>query len=173
MRSGQIGGEIFIYILAILIIGTIVIFGYKKAVELKEKGEDISVLQFKKQLESLIQSSMGSGNVFVEELPLPGGFSKICFIDRGKTNPSPEPSSDDLPSLVYNSWKDDVDKNIFLLQGSKVESFYIDKDRLKVDASTKKNCKGDSDLYLCCNALNGKVKLKFSGKGRVTFIAES
>lgn len=178
MRKAQLGSEIFVYILAILVIGLIVVFGYKKVVELREKGSDIEVLHFKKQLESLVKISMSSGNIFVEEMLLPKGFSKICFIDLtksadGKLN---APTNKDYSPIIYDSWNAKNQKNVFLVQGPKIESFYIDEKKLLIGIARTTapiKCSGNADSYICCDVNElGKIKLRFTGNGKSISISE-
>lgn len=168
-KQAQISSEIFVYVLAIIVIGLIVIFGYKRVTDISKSGNEIENLQFKKELESMIKNGMPAGNVFLEEYKLPPGFSKICFIDITKSAPSQQPDISVLPSMIYDSWNAKVEKNVFLVHQNKIESFYIDKERLEI-GTVSGECKGDDVSYQCCETKNGKVELKLSGAGKKTII---
>ena len=172
MKLSQIASEVFVYALAIIVVGLILVFGYKKIIDVKNAGDDISIIQFKKQLESTISSASGSGNILIEDFILPIGFSKICFIDLNNEIPlatSNPPTG--LPIIIFSSWKDKVRKNIFLLKGSKIEQYYIDKDKIGISDNTGTLCTSWDNCYTCKDVTNGKVSITFIGKGKKTLIS--
>jgi len=169
MKSAQTTTDIFVYAFAVIVVGLILVFGAKKIIEIRNTGSEVEIMQFEKQLETLISSARGSGNEFIENLNLPAGFSEICFIDLDK---SPSAPIQLTHPIIYDSWDAETQSNVFLVQNNKLKSFYIDNGVIKVSDNSVINCEKDNSAYICCKASDGKVKLKLSGKGRSVIVGE-
>ena len=158
MKNG-ISSEVFIYILGMIVIGIIVIFGYQKIASLAQAEQKVEIPRFQKQLESLVKSAMGSGNLIKEDVVLPRGFGEICVVDLDKSASS---SLQTTKPIIHDSWSDKVQKNVFLV-GKTTESFFIDKIK-PLDATNN---------FVCIPLTDGKAKLKFEGKGGYTLVEEN
>ena len=177
MKKSQTS-DIFIYAFAIIVVGLILIFGAKKVIDIKNTGNEVELLNFKKHLETLISSSRGSGNVFNESLELPAGFSEVCFIDLELEQAKVTSLTKFMIThpIIYNSWESQVENNVFLVQNNKLKSFYIKKEQIKLSGNPVGNCEIDNakpKAYICCKVNNGKVTLVFRGSGRSVLIGES
>ncbi|SRR3989338_2660516 len=80
-RRAQNPGEIFIYILTIVIVGIIFLFGYQSIRELMKRTDDVEAIQFQKRLESAVKSvSPEYGTVKRLSLPLSDDFNEVCVL---------------------------------------------------------------------------------------------
>ena len=166
MKSAQVSQNLFIYIFAILIIGLIFFFGYKKLISIKDTSNEVDIIKFKRSMQEVI-ASVGSGNVFIEDMEIPADFYKICFIDLEKPA---EKEFKDIYPLIYDSWSSNIKKNVFLLRNNNLQSFYFD--NIKIAEQDGITCFGKASTYLCCDSVNDKVKLRFSGRSAVTYIGD-
>lgn len=169
MRArAEVSSSVFLYILAVIVIGSILIFGYKRVMDITKSGDEIQVLEFRKFIENHINNGLGSGNELVEDITLPTGFSELCFVNLKQT-PDDTIKSDLKNDLIFDSWKAGIEKNVFLVRGNKIESFYVDKERLVI-GDEGSNCNGVLDYSLCCNVKDGKIELRFTGKGKKVMV---
>ena len=124
------------YILAVLIFGLIVIFGYREISNLMQKQQQVDLINFENNLKDVIKrlsSSYGDKKVYDTENPLkvPSGYNKLCFIELDKPKTG-YVSSSNYP-LIYNSWDDNVQANVFLDDAK--HSFYADNITIEPDNS--------------------------------------
>ncbi|MDO8480574.1 MAG: hypothetical protein Q7S65_02025 [Nanoarchaeota archaeon] len=82
MRA-QIAGQVFIYIITLVVVVVILIFGYRSITSFKERTEDISALQFRQELESSIRTISGQyGTLKVKQFPLDSSYQELCFVNN-------------------------------------------------------------------------------------------
>ncbi|MCK5107103.1 MAG: hypothetical protein KAQ83_00065, partial [Nanoarchaeota archaeon] len=109
-RKAQIQTQIFVYVLATIIIGAILLYGYRSIFMMREKGEQIDLISFKTEMqEEVIKMSNDYGSARALTFRTPSSFSEVCFIDLSKT---PNADIKDNHPLVYESWVDDT-ANVF------------------------------------------------------------
>lgn len=160
-KKSQISGQVFIYILAAMLFVLILIWGVKAISDLKVKSEQAALIDLKTELSSAIKSVRSTADVKKRTLVLPSNFDKICFIDLNayaEQNAGIKQES----TMIYDSWKDRVRQNVFLLPRGDFE-MYIDK--LEVNEPGGKR-------WLCINAVNGQVSLRLEGKGDRTKVSK-
>src|SRR3989338_10330750 len=81
-RKAQIQTEIFVYIIAIVIVGLILIFGYNAVKDFGSKSEQVELLSFKKDMEGTFKTVASSyGEIQIKKLKLPVGFEELCFVN--------------------------------------------------------------------------------------------
>lgn len=80
-RKSQIMGQIFIFILAALIIGVIILIGYSAISSTINKSCEVEQLTFKTKIESLIERSSSFGSLSKQSVIAPCEYEKVCFID--------------------------------------------------------------------------------------------
>lgn len=133
-KKTQISAQIFIYLMAVVIIGVILLVGYKSITTLINNGKLINIDNFKKIFEQDILTyakQYNSQKKIQEKLP-PNGFDEICIADsrinqKFSTELKNNPQLENYP-LIKVSIENDADYNIFLLNKKKIiDSFYIDK----------------------------------------------
>ena len=159
-KNSQIN-QVFIYILTLIVFALILVYGYNAISKFISKGEEIGILQIKKELENSIQkTSRDFGSVVKKQIQVPGKFSRICFVDIDKSNFSDlqeicNPSNDDeYNAIVCDSWKSNTQFNTFLIESNgDMESFFIGEVQV------------DSPFYDCINIVQNRVTLRLEGTG--------
>ena len=89
IKKAEISGEIFIYILAIVIFALTLLYGYKAIAFFNEKGEQISYAQMYNDLKQEVEKVEGDtyGTVKKYIMDVPGGYQKACFVNSKGREP--------------------------------------------------------------------------------------
>lgn len=158
--------EIFFFILAIVIIGLLLLFGVKYIMELGTKVNQIDVLRFKTDIEGYAKEI---GPVYGKwqkiELDVPGGIDKICFVQHETFTESPlyiqqegicTKGHEDYDLLMCSAWQEDSSRNVFTKPFDELD-LGIDLGALEVGSSYEQ--------YLCFDTTSGFLKIKMTGKG--------
>lgn len=169
MKSGQIFSTIFIYVIALIVMAMIFVYGYSAVKSVMGKGEQVLFIQMKTDIVAAIEDvSSDMGRVDKKEIQIPGTYNVVYFIDLAylDTDKSSadlcnrESINDDYNPVVCDAWTDSNSEaefpNLFLVHGTSVESFYI----------------GDIQIvegYKKFRAPRGKITLRLEGvaDGRV------
>ena len=158
-RKAQNIGQIFIYIVAIVIVAVILIFGYKSIIDFNNRAKQIELVQFQKKLESSIKSITPQyATVKKKDFMISNEYKQVCFV----RNYDVDYSSAVLPTtfkdypLIEDSVMSGTGKNIFLIKTNKqiAESFEISEISFE-----------DSDIFNCFNIANSRLSVKIEGKG--------
>ena len=169
-KKSQIMGQVFIYILAIVIFSMVLLYGYKAIKGFTKQQEDITLIQLKTQVAQTIESiSYDTGTVRSPSFDIPAKYKQVCFADLSKLS---EATSIGGPCystvwrpreypIICDSWEAGVEKNLFLVATLEEEPYYVG--NITVD-----NQYG----LLCINATQGKIKLRLEGLGDKTKISE-
>src|SRR3989338_11458181 len=79
--KGQIVGQIFIYVLAIVVMGAILIFGYNAIADFRSKSSQVSTIRIQSDVSSAIESlSSDFGSVKKKEIFL-DEYSSLCLVE--------------------------------------------------------------------------------------------
>ncbi len=163
MRKAQAQSQAFIYILAIIIIGMLLIFGVKYIGQIMNKVEDINLLQFKTDLESdanRIGPSYGTWEKL--EIDIPDGVETVCFVESADSISGGvlstgicDANSDDYDFRMCNAWQDDTSRNVYTVPFDALDTgIYLGE--IEVDSS---------EGYLCFDVGDSKLKIKMTGYG--------
>lgn len=154
-KKAQIQTQIFVYVLATIIIGAILLYGYRSIFMMREKGEQIDLISFKSEVqEEIIKMSNDYGSSRIVKFRTPSSSQEICFIDLSK-NPNPE-IKDDHP-LVYESWSDKT-SNVFLIDELAEEFLLVQQNEIPL-------IEIDNKGYLCMPTLNNNIQVRLEGIG--------
>ena len=148
-KRAQIVGQIFIYVLAIVVMGVILIYGYSAISDFRSKSSQVSTIRLQSDLSSSIDAlSADYGSVKKKELHL-DEYSRICLVESYE-----QPSLDGLTvdPLIRDSIRSATGKNAFLLKETVEASFTVD--AISVDPDV-----------LCLPARVNRVELRLEGKG--------
>jgi hypothetical protein len=134
MRKAQISSQIFTYILAAVVIGIIVLVGYKAIGTVLDVISRAKIDGIKADFISSVSGTSKQYNKVERiEISLPDNFDRICLLDSldktTKEFTSDVKSSSELSDypLIKLKVDADTDKNIFLLKNKKiVEEFYVE-----------------------------------------------
>lgn len=177
-KKGQISGQIFIYIISIIVSSTILLYGYFAIAKIRENSCKIDLLKFQSELNGKVRDSRNYGNSRIYDFYLSCGYEEICFVDLkkieyAKSTDLCSPGNGDYRPIVCDAWQSNA-SNVFLKPMSSnpifIEKITVDgNDDGKEDGSAEfpfcKKC-----LYLCQQIKNGKLRLRFEGKGDRTLI---
>ncbi len=162
-KKGQPTTQLFVYILAIVVIGLLLVLGVKYIGQIVTKVEEVDLLQFKTELESDAQkmkSAYGSWQKY--EYNVPEGIDKICFLesfDQNYLNQGGnvcDASSDDYDFLICDAWQDGSGGNVFASPMSAKIKTAIDIGEIET---------GVDMSYVCFDVVASKVKIKMTGLG--------
>jgi hypothetical protein len=177
VKKAQVSSQLFLYILAIVIIGLLLIFGVKYIGMLVEKVDTINVVQFKTDLETNIEKIRPNyGTWRILEFDVPAEVEEVCFFEYGILPAQPQSmpiciqsNVDEYDYIICNAWKDyenanpdGENPNVFVKPSATIDTDII-LGRLEIDAG---------DHYLCVQAVGGMIKLKATGLGDGTRIEE-
>jgi len=161
MRKSQVAGQVFTYVLAAVIFAFVIIYGYKAITGFIEKGEEIKLIQLKTGITTSARKISTSSDIRKLELHIPSKYDSICLInsypDGVQRLGIPALTSDfarDYP-LIYDSWDDNVQQDVFLVPHSDFEIFV---GNMRI---------GDpgAERWLCLNSVSGRVALRLEGIG--------
>lgn len=148
-EKAQIYSQVFIYILSILLVSFILIYGYNSVQNFKKRAEQVACLKLRNDITNAVESISGDfGSVIRKEISLCGAYTKICFVESFE-NPQIPPNSD---PIIKDSVQSNAGRNVFLVDSTAKDSFYAGKISVEPD-------------LLCIKALSGKISLRIEGKG--------
>lgn len=149
MKKSQIYGQIFIYILTIVLVSFILVYGYNAIQNFKSRAEQVSCLKFKNDLQNAVESiSSDFGTVKRKNLRLCGAYTQVCFVESFE---SPDLQGTVDP-IIEDSVRSNSEKNTFLVEDIAKESFYAG------------NISVDPDV-LCIKSVDGTISLRLEGRG--------
>jgi len=154
-RKGQISSQIFVYILAAVVVGLILFVGYKGVRSVIDIFGQVDTKDFQNKLTNkvdVISNSHGTNEIF--EFTLDESFDELCFVSSKNIYGTYNFDTSIIDNFhIRTAIENDVDENIFLLtEGEDVVRFKIDK--MKVSGN-----------YLCIEN-SGLNELWISGDGK-------
>jgi hypothetical protein len=174
-------GQVFIYIIAIIVFAVVLIFGYQAISGFLEKGEKVAYVTFTTDLQNTVKnvySDVGTVVIYNDKnpFPVPSQYQEVCFVDLDMTAPVSSSSFCQRKPIICDAWETANDKggyaagdqNVFLeprgLSPIKVYRIALDADN---DGSFT-----DDDGYLCLNVTYGRIDMRLEGLGDRTLISK-
>lgn len=160
MKNAQLYSQIFIYILTILVVSFILVYGYNAIHEFRDRAEKVSCLKLRNDIKNAVEAILSDfGTVKRKDLQLCSGHTQICFVEtfRKFDRQNPQSNIDDIDPIVKDSVSSNTGQNTYIIGG---DSFYAG------------NISIDGNDVMCLNAVNGKISLKLEGKGNHALISE-
>ena len=155
-EKSQAYGQIFIYILTIVLVSFILVYGYNSVQSFKQRAEQVSCLKFKNDMVNSVDViSSEFGSVIRKDLQVCNSYSKVCFVKSFERPVLPN----NIDPIIKDSVLSNTGKNVFLVENTAKESFYAGKISVEPD-------------LLCINAVNGKVSLRLEGEGNHALISQ-
>jgi len=153
IKRGQISGNVFIYIFAIIVIALILILGYKYISSTKENIAKTDLILLKTKLTSDIESissDFGSSKKVSYSIP---DQAELCLIDLDKKDEILSNLRSNFNALIKDSIESNVKKNAFVFNKDIFESYYL----------------GDIEInepyFKCFKPVAGKISFVVEGKG--------
>lgn len=155
-KKSQIYGQIFIYILTLVLVSFILVYGYNAIQNFKKRADEVACLKFKNDLSNAVKSiSSDFGSVKIKEFQICPPYTRVCFVE---TFASPNlPSSTD--PVIRNSVSSNTGKNAFLAENIAKEPFYAGNISVEPDV-------------LCISSAGSKVRLKLEGRGNHVLLSQ-
>ena len=161
-RKGQIAGQIFIYIMAVIIIGIIALIAYKAIGIILEKTCNAERISFQTEIEGLIEKHNSFGSVNIESLSAPCDYETICFVSAQDILDYDNSGYNCPNSIIEFSVEERVKQNIFAVSPKgTIPMGYSD--LVSLNATYTDRC-------MCITERNGNFNLRFTGRGASTEI---
>jgi hypothetical protein len=146
MKKAQIQ-QVFIYLMAIIVIGTILFIGLRAMMDLGDKACEAQEVTFKQDLERAITKYTGLGSLGHESIKVPCEYEELCFINTTM-------NCDNIDNeIIKQECNLRTGYNVFVKKGIETKSLFSI-ENLNVDG------------YLCINATGNRYNIKFEGLGR-------
>lgn len=128
MGKGQVTGQIFLYIAAVIVIGLIILFGYRMISSAGKISREAVSSDFQNSLTIDVNSLLGAyGSSTMKSYELPSDYSEICFVDVATITPTHLEGYPVIKSSVESGAPD----NVFLFGRKKFGSFTITNIRIE------------------------------------------
>jgi len=158
IKQGQLSGNVFIYLFALIVIGFILILGYRYISSTNETIIKTDLILLKNRLASDIESISSDYGSSRKVSYSTTNIDELCVFDLDKK----ENILDNLPVnfnlLIKDSIQSNVNNNAFIIGTSMFEPFYI----------------GDIEIndpyYLCFKPIAGKISFIIEGAGNKALI---
>jgi hypothetical protein len=153
----------FLFILFIVVVGFIAIFGYQAINSFIGSQCEAQRITFQQDLTSYVDQYNDYGAVHEEQLTMPCSYNSICLVNTSKTNSGdanlavPPRLDADQQNVVRTSL--DTERNIFLIGDFAEPIGYSEK--LTVN-----------DEVTCFEPSNGRLNLRFRGQGSTTLVEQ-
>jgi len=81
-KRGQFIGQVFVYVLMVVVFAGVLLFGFKAIKGLMDRGSQIELKNFEIEMKKLVDSNMHYGSSETKILSIPGEYKELCFIDK-------------------------------------------------------------------------------------------
>jgi hypothetical protein len=159
--------QVFIYIMVILIVGAVLLFGFKSINDIIKKACEVEEVTFKMQLKDLIEKNTDYGTISQKTINSPCGYEKLCIIDSSviihpetyvdNNGPGPIATINPNNQLIVNEVAAGTGNNVFLLKGDEITPLYS-LDMIVINDNQGYN-------YTCLTAKGGEFYLNLEGIG--------
>lgn len=159
MRKSQIQGQVFVYILALLVMSFVLIYGYRAVTSMESKGNLAALVSFKIEIKRAVSSIRPNyGSVKIEEFVVPSEYREVCFIDLDSPNSVQVDKYPIMHNYVDSIINNNAElKNVFLLPPG-TESDYVGNITVEND-------------FLCFSVISSRIKVKFEGLGNLARVS--
>ena len=156
MKRAQIYSQIFIYVLTIILISFILVYGYNAVRNFRDRADQVACLKLKSELSNSVESISGDfGSIRKKDLQMCRGYTQICLVETFEKPKLPGR----IDPVIKDSVLSNTGRNAFLADKIAKESFYAGKISVEPDV-------------LCIKSVNNKVSLRLEGKGNHAIISE-
>ena len=169
MKKAQMFGQIFIYILAVLIAGGILILGFNAIKTFTKQAEDVSYVKFKLSIERDFRDiATDFGSVKIKPYEPGKAYEEACFIDKDIV-PGDLPLFSGLP-IIKDALETGTKFDLFLVPGEKqIDLGSLD---VNVEEGPIPDVQRDNK-FLCIKIRNGKFSIRLEGTGRSTLVSRT
>lgn len=161
-KKAQNVGQIFVYILTIVIMGIILLFGYRSIISFRDSGEEMVVINFQKDLQSAVSTITSQYNtVRKKDFDLSIEYKQVCFVRNYDTN-NYVGYDLDAQFAGYPFIQDEVEtspesiNNVFLIKNNKEVAKIFEVGKISFS---------DAALLNCFNLTGSTLSIKIEGRG--------
>lgn len=178
MKKGQMVGQIFVYILAIVVAGGILLFGYDAIRTFGQQAEDVGFVEFKTTIERDFKDMASDfGSVKIKNYEPGKIYEEACFIDKdildfeGKLQEQFTQlfiSTEKNRPIILDTLKTGTNYDLFLVPGEKQLDLGL------IDVSVKGEAIAAvqrDDALLCVPIKGGKFSVRIEGTGKSTIVS--
>ncbi len=158
---GQIIGQVFIYIMVGLVIGVIILIGYKAITGITAKSCQVEQLGFQTDIEAFIAKYNSYGSVTKKTMTAPCNYETICFVSVDADTAPGKFKCGNV--IIQSSYDPKAKQNIYVV--SKKATLPIGYAPLLTTA--------DANNCTCIPQRNGNFYLTFIGQGSRTNVTAS
>lgn len=156
MKKSQTS-QIFIYILSIILVSLILLYGYKSINHFMTRANEVAYIKFETDLKSIVEI-MGPDHGSVKRQEFSTDYKTICFVDSDEIG---GPGIVGIHPVINNFIISGVNNNVFLITPDESVEKSFDVGRIKVDSK-----------FLCLDSVKGRIRLEFEGMGDRTKISQ-
>ncbi|MBD3203086.1 hypothetical protein GF327_02230 [Candidatus Woesearchaeota archaeon] len=186
-KKAQISSQVFIYILAVVILSITMLFGYNMIDRFRKNAEFSTINDFENQIKlSVNELSNEYQSIKREKFILPQKIKYLCIADSNiKHNKNhiisrlalynPNIISSQLKIILEDSFESNILKNIFLTDSNEIiHSFFINNTQIwEIDAPDCDDFSKDScNIYFRCFENTNNIEIIFYGAGNKVRIAK-
>lgn len=166
-KGVMIASQVFIYIMGMIVIIMVMVYGFKVIAGMRENSESIALINFQNSLSSTVTKlAIEYGSVTNKEFVVPPKYDRVCIIDQDETHPSSIPAY--MHPIIYNFWQGDTPDNFFLINNDGVEPVFVgDQD------SGDDMFRIEGDHWLCPAVVNGRIMLKITSEGNQVLLEDA
>ena len=157
MRKGQVEGQVLMFLLAVILFGMIVIYGYRAVSTIGGVQQQAALIEFKDRLQTNAKEiALEYGSVKKVPVSVPMTYKEVCFVDVDgllATDPSAGRFKElgDQKPLLYESVRGGSKQNVFLLPLAETPVIL---ERITIP-----------NLWFCITNKGGPLALRFEGRG--------
>jgi hypothetical protein len=170
-KKAMMVGEIFVYIVSLIVVAMVLIYGYSVINGFMGEKSNIELLQFQKNLEKYVKSySSEFGSKGHKTLMAPGDAGYLCFVNYYSVSDSIMNCNGSIGGgflfIKYSFQNSPVPreyKNMWLVdkRGEMMKSAYLG----NITTAPKSGIVALGCNYLCVESYNGQFYLNLLGKG--------
>ena len=177
MRKAQIQSQVIVYILAVVIMGMILIFGFKAIMDMKDRARMAQLIQFRKDISSdIISVGVDYGTSKLKTYRVPPEFRQVCFVNLEHTSPS---GDSDVVELVKATKASALVKNAvesIVEQGAARKNLFLCPPCSEQENVGNINILDENDedtAFRCFNVSQGALSLRITGLGDMAQISSA
>lgn len=166
-RNAQVAGQIFIYVIAVVVVGLIVAYGYSAIKGFGQRGEEVEYITLRTSIENSVKAITSDyGSIKRPDISIPGKYEMICFVDKSRAGDagstdictSRSGSEDFYQPIACSGWKTGRDNAFMIPDGS--ESFDVGTITIRNEGEPYAG-----QPFICFEVVNNKIKLQLTGLG--------
>lgn len=161
MRKAQIQ-QVFIYLVAIFVIGFLIIFGYRMINNILDKKCDVDQASLVSGIQQQLDDNSRFGRVSQAKITAGCGYNELCFVDaayEGTFIPGDAYATDERYALIRANAAENIPYNIYLLNPNN-ELLPIGYDE-RIDTEQK-----EGQHIFCVGAEQGSFTFWLEGLGK-------